>query len=161
MAAPVTLRPATPADEPFLFRVYASTREEELAPVPWTTEQKRAFLAQQFRAQSAYYREQYPAAAFDVILADGVPAGRLYVNRAAEEIRLIDIALLPEHRGAGVGGALLRELQDEARATRRRLTIHVEKMNPARRLYDRLGFRAVEDKGVYDFLEWRPEEPVS
>jgi ribosomal protein S18 acetylase RimI-like enzyme len=108
----------------------------------------------QFNAQSAHYRENYPGASFQIIERDGVAAGRLYVARWEKEIRIIDIALLPEHRGAGIGTKLLKELQKEARAARKKLSIHVEQFNPARRLYERLGFQQVEEKGVYLLMEW-------
>src|SRR5687768_9364265 len=101
MDASVTLRPVAPGDEPWLARIYASTREEELAQVAWEPGQREAFLAQQFAAQHQYYREVYPEADYRLILRDGHPAGRLYVNRGADEIRIVDIALLPEHRNAG------------------------------------------------------------
>jgi GNAT superfamily N-acetyltransferase len=143
-------------DREFLFRVYASTREEELALTDWSAEQKEAFLRQQFTAQDAYYRENYPGAEWSVVLRHGEPAGRLYVHRRPAEIRLMEIALLPAHRNARVGTALLAELMAEARATGKRLTIHVEVYNPAMRLYQRLGFRPVEDRGVYQLLEWTP-----
>src|SRR5262245_24950814 len=112
----------------------------------------------QFDAQHAYYKEHYDGASFDVILVGGQPAGRLYVARWTDEIRIIDIALLPEYCNRGIGSALLRQLQAEARAARKPLRIHVERFNPALRLYDdRLGFRRIEDKGVYLFMEWRPD----
>jgi ribosomal protein S18 acetylase RimI-like enzyme len=151
------LRAATPEDEQFLRAVYASTRAEELARVPWSDGQKRAFIDMQFAAQDAHYRRHYPTAQYLIIEVQDVPAGRLYVDRWEKEIRIVDIAMLPEHRRAGVGTKLLRELQDEARAARKALTIHVEKFNPALRLYQRLGFRQIEDKGVYLFLEWKAE----
>lgn len=151
------LRAATPADDAFLRRVYASTREEELAQVDWSDAQKRAFLGMQFDAQDHHYRTHFPGTRFDVIERDGVPIGRLYVQRAAD-IHILDISLLPEHRGAGAGGALLRELQGEAAASARRVTIHVERTNPALRLYERLGFRVeADDDAVYLFMAWRPE----
>jgi ribosomal protein S18 acetylase RimI-like enzyme len=149
------LRAATPEDEQFLRAVYAGTRTEELARVPWTDEQKRAFTEMQFAAQDAHYRRQYGTAQYSIIEVQGVSAGRLYVDRWEKEIRIIDIALLPEHRRAGIGTKLLRELQDEARTAGKALTIHVEKFNPALCLYQRLGFRQIEDKGVYLFLEWK------
>lgn len=152
------LRPATAADDAFLRRVYASTREQELARLDWSEAQKSAFLAMQFEAQDRHYREHYPDARFDVIERGGVPVGRLYVHRWAEEIRIIDIALLPEHRGAGMGGALLRALLAEASEHAKCVTIHVERENPARRLYERLGFRVEADDGaIYLFMAWRPE----
>jgi ribosomal protein S18 acetylase RimI-like enzyme len=135
--------------------VYASTRAEELAVTDWSEEQKTQFLRQQFTAQDAHYRAHYPSAEFSVIEREGLPIGRLYVDRWTKEIRIMDIALLPEHRGAGIGTTLLRELQEEARAAGKSLSIHVEKFNPALRLYERLGFRPIEDKEVYLLMEWR------
>jgi ribosomal protein S18 acetylase RimI-like enzyme len=147
-------RPATDADRAFLFEVYASTRAEELKLVPWTDAQKEAFVRQQFEAQDAYYREHYQDTTWEVVLADGVPAGRIYVARWPQEIRVIDIALLPAHRRLGLGTRLLTEVLEEARAARRPVRIHVEVMNPARALYERLGFRQVADQGVYVMMEW-------
>jgi ribosomal protein S18 acetylase RimI-like enzyme len=110
----------------------------------------------QFDAQDAWWHENYAEATFDVILADGEPAGRLYVHRGRSEIRIVDIALVPEHRGNGIGTRLLEELLAEGDAGGKSLTIHVERMNPALRLYERLGFSVAEDKGVYLFLERPP-----
>src|SRR6266436_5956800 len=137
------LRAATPEDEQFLRAVYAGTRAEELARVPWSEEQKRAFTNMQFAAQDADFRQHYPTAQYSIIEVQGVPAGRLYVDRCQKEIRIIDIALLPEHRRGGIGTKLLRELQDEARTAGKTLTIHVEKFNPALNLYRRLGFQQI------------------
>ncbi|HEX6700263.1 MAG TPA: GNAT family N-acetyltransferase [Gaiellaceae bacterium] len=150
------LRPVEPGDREFLYRVYASTREEELAVVPWDDAQKDAFLRAQFDAQDAWWRENYAKASFDVVIVDGERAGRLYVHRGSSDIRIVDIALLPEHRGGGVGSSLLRDLLAEADAAGKSVTIHVERMNPALRLYERLGFSLAEDKGVYLFLERKP-----
>ena len=124
--------------------------------MPWDDAQKAAFLRQQFDAQDAWWRENYADASFDVIVVDGEPAGRLYVHRGPSDIRIVDIALLPEHRGGGIGTSLLEELSAEADAAGKSLTIHVERMNPALRLYGRLGFSVAEDKGVYLFLERPP-----
>lgn len=145
----VTLRPITDADTPFLLRVYAGTRQEELALVPWTEEEKAAFLRQQFDAQHAWWREHYAGATFDVVEVDGAPAGRLYVHRGGSEIRIVDIALLPAHRGSGIGTRLLRRVLDEGDGAGKPVSIHVEIHNPARTLYDRLGFLPVEERGVY------------
>jgi ribosomal protein S18 acetylase RimI-like enzyme len=157
LAKSVTLRPITPEDKEFLHRVYRSTREDELAMVvDWTAEQKDAFVRQQFEAQHTWYHEHYVGADFQVILVDGEPAGRLYVHRREKEIRLMDITLLPGHRGSGLGTSLLSDLMAESQATGKPLTIHVEIYNPAMRLYQRLGFMTLEDRGVYHLLEWRP-----
>jgi ribosomal protein S18 acetylase RimI-like enzyme len=145
----VTLRPSGPRDRELLYRVYASTRAEELANVPWDDEAKDGFLRAQFDAQDRWWREHYAGASFDVVLVDGEPAGRLYVYANEDEIRIVDIALLPEHRGRGIGRTLLGEVLADGR----RVTIHVERMNPALRLYERLGFVLAEDRGVYLFLE--------
>ena len=124
--------------------------------MPWDDTQKAAFLRMQFDAQDAWWRENYAQARFDVILVDGEPAGRLYVHRGPSEIRIVDIALLPEYRGGGVGTRLLEDLLAEGDEDGKSLTIHVERMNPALRLYERLGFSVAEDKGVYLFLERPP-----
>lgn len=150
------LRPETAEDEGLSRAIYASTREEELARVPWSDEQKAAFVSMQFEAQRSYYREIYPDAAYDVVLVDGEEAGRLYVARLAGEIRVVDIALLPAYRGRGVGATLLTGILDEGRASGRTVVIHVEHENRARTLYDRLGFLPVEEVGVYTRMEWTP-----
>ena len=154
--ATIALRPVTEADRAFLLRVYASTRDEELRAVPWAPEAKEAFVAQQFLAQHEHYRATYPGASWDVIEVEGRPAGRLYVARWPGEIRVIDIALLPEARGRGVGTALLGDLLGEAAATGRKVSIHVELGNPARRLYERLGFRVAAGRGVHELMQWHP-----
>ncbi|GGI20997.1 GNAT family N-acetyltransferase [Bradyrhizobium guangdongense] len=142
-------------DLPFLARVYASTRTEELAPVPWSQAVKDAFLSQQFQAQHVHYQQHYPDADWLIIEHGGTDIGRLYVERWPSQYRIIDIALLPEHRGKGLGQALLRDLLDDAARARKDVSIHVEKFNPAMRLYRRLGFVIEEDKGVYDLMRWR------
>jgi ribosomal protein S18 acetylase RimI-like enzyme len=156
----LTYRPITDADAPFLYDVYASTRQEELAPLEWDEAQKTEFLQMQFRAQHAYYQEHYGGASFQVILWNGEPAGRLYVHRRSDEIRIIDVALLPPYRGRGIGSRILRELLIEGAALGLPVRIHVERQNPALRLYERLGFRLFEDRGVYLFLE-RPPGPLA
>lgn len=152
----LALRPVEPEDEAFLCLVYASTRAEELTLVDWTAEQKAAFVLMQFTAQSSYYREHYSEADFGIILYRGSPVGRLYVARGQEEIRIVDIALLPEHRNAGIGSALLKEILAEAERESKVVTIHVEQFNPALRLYQRLGFTKKADQGVYYLMEWLP-----
>ena len=141
-----------------LAQIYASTRREELAPIlDWSAQQKEAFLRNQFELQHKCYMEGYPNAAFDLVMAGEDVLGRLYVDRRADEIRVIDIALLPQYRGRGIGRAILESLLDEAasRDRGRVVRIHVEHMNPAMRLYVRLGFYEIEDKGIYKLMEWR------
>jgi ribosomal protein S18 acetylase RimI-like enzyme len=151
----VALRPAGPEDEAFLFRVYASGREEELASTVWDEAQKLAFLEMQYRAQSASYRANLTSW-YDVIVVDGRDAGRLLVDRGESSISVADIGLLPEYRGRGIGGALMREVLDEASRDRLPVRLYVEQFNPAFRLYQRLGFRPIGEHGVYVPMEWRP-----
>jgi ribosomal protein S18 acetylase RimI-like enzyme len=152
--ASIGLRPIDQEDQPFLLAVYASTRQQELTVLPWDDAQKAAFVRMQFEAQHAQYQEHYAGASFDIILLEDRPAGRFYVYRAADEIRIVDIALLPEHVNRGIGTALLKGLQAEAAAAGKPLRIHVERFNPALRLYERLGFRVIADRGIYLFMEW-------
>jgi RimJ/RimL family protein N-acetyltransferase len=151
----IRLRPITAADDAFLCALYGSTRTEELAPVPWSEEQKHAFLEMQFRAQSAHYATHYAGADFLIIELDGRPIGRLYIARWPDQIRIVDISLVPEQRGRGVGSGLLRQILDEGASSNRAVTIHVEDFNPAMRLYERLGFRPISSYGVYQLMEWR------
>ncbi len=152
------LRPETDADIPFLMQVYASTREEELAPVPWTEEQKQGFLAYQFQLQRHHYRTYFADTAFDVLEQNGVPAGRLYLQGRQTQLHIIDIALLPQWRRRGVGTAILQALQAAARPQNKGVGIMVEKFNPALNLYRRLGFTALADRDdVYLEMEWRPD----
>jgi ribosomal protein S18 acetylase RimI-like enzyme len=151
-AAGLTLRPMVEADLPFICSLYSSTRASELAPVPWPPEHKAAFLEMQFRAQHAHYERHYPDAERLVILRAGERIGRLYVDRWAREHRIVDIAFLTEHCGRGLGSALLSDVLEEAARVDKYVSIHVEKHNPAMRLYRRLGFVAIEDKGVYDLM---------
>jgi ribosomal protein S18 acetylase RimI-like enzyme len=143
------LRPVADGDRPFLVGLYGSVREPELAHVPWDDTAKRAFVEQQFTAQDAHYRSNYPGATLDVVEVDGEPAGRLYVHRGPSDIRIMDIALAPAFRGRGIGTTLLHALVEEAAASGRKLSIHVEMNNPARRLYERLGFEPAGEHGVY------------
>lgn len=152
----VTLRPAGPEDRAFLLAVYASTREQELSQVEWAPGQREAFVEMQFAAQDAQYRQHNPHGSFDVIEVDGTPAGRLYVDRRPGDLRIVDISLLPQFRGLGVGGWLLARLMDAAAAESRIVSIHVEIHNPAAALYARLGFEVVAERGVYRRMEWSP-----
>lgn len=161
MTPPVTLRTATVEDTEFLASVYAGTRMDELAVTDWSPERKNQFCRMQFEAQDAHYRQHYQTAEYFIIETRESPVGRLYVDRWTREIRIMDIAILPEHRGRGIGTRLLGELQHEATSCGKSLTIHVERMNPALRLYQRLGFTMIEDKGVYLLMEWKPAACVT
>jgi ribosomal protein S18 acetylase RimI-like enzyme len=157
-AAPfgIGYRPQTDEDLPFMAALYAAGRAEELAPVPWPQEAKDAFLAQQFEAQHRNYQGHFTGAEWLVIERAGAPIGRLYLVEWPSEFRVIEIGLTPGCRGSGIGGAILRDVQAMGAAAGKPVSMHVEKMNPARRLYDRLGFAFREDKGIYELIEWRP-----
>ncbi|HKE12142.1 MAG TPA: GNAT family N-acetyltransferase [Myxococcota bacterium] len=150
------LRPGRIDDALFLRRLYASTREDELSALAWAPTQIETFLQLQLEAQERHYHAHYPHAQFDVIEREGTPVGRLVVDRSGSAIHVVDIALLPAQRGAGLGGALLRELQEEAAAQGRAVMLRVARTNPALRLYGRLGFRVVQEDEIYMGLEWHP-----
>jgi ribosomal protein S18 acetylase RimI-like enzyme len=163
MAVPelATLRASSGRDREFFYRVYAATRTEELSRVPWSAEEKERFLRQQFEAQDHSYRNNYPGAEFLVIAVGGKDAGRLYVHRLPDEIRIMDIALLPEFRRRGIGTQLLQQILWEGEMSSRSVTIHVEVFNPAMRLYERLGFSKAGENDVYWLMEWRPRPQSS
>lgn len=152
----VTLRQAVAGDDEFLFAVYSGTRTDELAQVDWDDRQKEDFLRMQFKAQSQHYTTQYPDAEFQIILIDDEPAGRLYVHRRPNEIRVMDIALLAAFQRQGVGTVLMRDLLSESDQSDRPVTVHVETFNPALRWYEQLGFEAVASNGVYQLMERLP-----
>jgi ribosomal protein S18 acetylase RimI-like enzyme len=142
----------------FLLALYGTTREEELKQVDWTPEQKAAFVRHQFEAQHRHWQENYTATRWELIVCDGEPIGRLYVARWPEDIRIVNITLVPDRRGTGIGTRLIRDLFVEGDATGRKVSIHVEMYNPARRLYERLGFVQAGEHGVYLRME-RPPAP--
>jgi len=146
--ARIDLRPAGTEDEELLFRVFYHTRVDEFRPAGWEEARLNGFLRDQAQLQHAYYHSVFPEAAFDVVEVDGAPAGRLYVDRTGDSIHIIDIALLPEYRGRGVGGELVRRLIQEADADGRSISLMVESSNPALRLYQRLGFVAGPIQGI-------------
>jgi ribosomal protein S18 acetylase RimI-like enzyme len=150
----IAYRPASDEDLPFFAALYASTRAEELAATGWPVEAQHAFLLQQHEAQHSHYRRVYADAERLVIERGGEMLGRLYLAEWASEIRIVDISLMPACRRQGVGEAILRDVQDDAASRGKAVSIHVEKNNPARRLYARLGFRIIEDKGIYDLMSW-------
>jgi len=151
----------TEKDKPFLEKLYASTRWEELQPVPWTDEEKLNFLKFQFEAQHDHYMKYFTDANFDLILHKKKPIGRLYLDRREDEIRIVDIALLPEYRNKGIGSKLLHDVMAEAQSKDILVRIHVEHNNPAMALYERLGFKKVNEEGVYWLMEWHAETVTS
>jgi ribosomal protein S18 acetylase RimI-like enzyme len=153
---PITLRDVLPEDESFLFEVYASTRAQEMAFVPWDDEQRKSFLTMQFVGQHSYYREQFPDANYSVILRDDSPVGRFYVLREKREIRILDITVLPEHRNEGIGTSLMQDLLAEAAQAEKKVQIYVETFNPSLRFFERLGFKSIAEEGINFLMEWCP-----
>ncbi len=151
----MTLRPVTGHDRPFLLRVYEGTRDD-VSALPWPEQQRREFVAMQFAAQEADYGTRFPDAEHSVVLVDGVPHGRIWIDRNAAEIRLLDVALLPERRNRGTGRVLLERLIAEAQSAGKPLRHSVYKSNTgALRFYERLGFEVVETFEMYVLMEWR------
>ena len=152
------LRPAASQDGPFLLSLFASTRADELALIDGDEKQKEAFLTLQFNAQSWQYDTSYPKANHSIVLWDDVPIGRLLLNKGESEYTLIDIALLRAHRGAGIGTSLLRSLLFEAAEAAKPVRLSVWHSNPAKRLYERMGFLAENESGVYCEMRWNPTQ---
>ncbi len=150
----LSLRREVETDVDFLRRLYISLRWDELVNVEWPKDQKIAFLESQFDSQRIHYGKYYSQGDFAIIERHGEAIGRLYLFRSPSEIRIVDIGLLPEWRGQGLGTLLLNSVLAEGQAAGRKVSINVEVFNPARRLYDRLGFREVEQSGPYWLMEW-------
>ena len=155
--ATLKLRPVTLEDDPFLLSVYLSTRSDELAQVEWDPGQQEAFIKWQFEMQRREYDARFPDAEYDVIEIDDQPAGRIWIGRTGEQIRLLDIALLPEFQNRGAGALLVRGLIDEARAANKRLSHALFVLNnDAGRFYENLGFVVTEDLGGgYKNMVWQ------
>ena len=152
----IQLRTAGAADEAFLLNLFATTRETELGALNLDDRQKKLFIAMQFNAQKTQYATIYPKADSKVILSNNDPVGRLIVDRAEREFTLVDISLLPTHRGKGVGGQLIKNLLRDAAAQEKAVRLSVWQTNPAKKLYERLGFATVDDAGVYCEMCWTP-----
>lgn len=153
----ITLRPATDADYYFMRLLYGATREEEMKQFPFDEDQKKAFLDQQFGAQYQHYELHYPTCERNIVEKNGKRIGRLWLDEWRDQIRLVDIALMPEWRGSGIGTTLLRGVLDRGAKAGKPVTIHVESYNPALRLYERLGFEKVDTNGVYYLMKWTPQ----
>ena len=152
------LRPVADGDTDALLAVYADSRASELSAVPWPEVQKQSFVRFQYAAQVAHYRREYPDALHQAIVCDDRVVGRLYVDRRAAEIRILDVALLEDYRGIGIGGAVVRALQTEARSFRSTVSVHVDAVEPSVSVFEHLGFVCAEDNGVTRLMVWTPSE---
>jgi ribosomal protein S18 acetylase RimI-like enzyme len=152
-----TLRPVRTEDQEFLFKLYASIRAQEFAGLGWPAAQLEAFLRMQFMAQQRSYESLYEQCENQIVELNGAPIGQMKVNRGKDSALLVDISLLPEHRGQGLGGALLRELIQKCAQDGALLKLQVLQTNPAQRLYERLGFIRTGEDQMYIQMERRPE----
>lgn len=155
LPAGVGLRPLTDDDHAFMATLYALNRQAEMANFPFNEQQKALFLQRQFEAQSRHYFDHYPRGRFALIEQQGTPIGRLLVAELSDQLRLVDIALLPSHQRLGIGGALIRQLQVEATAKGVPIQLHVDPASPARALYERLGFMAGAGDDLYLAMTWK------
>jgi ribosomal protein S18 acetylase RimI-like enzyme len=154
----MTLRPVTDADEEFLLSIYAGTRADELAQAKWESGQQEAFVKWQFDLQRREYDARFPDAEYYVIMIDDSSAGRIWIGRDDQQVRLLDIAILPEFQNRGAGTMLLRWLIDESKRVGKALRHMVFVLNnDAHRFYERLGFVVIEEFGAYKHMEWRAE----
>ena len=152
----ITFREATDADYDFLRRLYHAGRDEEMKQFPLGDTEKIIFLNNQFAAQHQHYTIHYPTCERNIVEIDGQPAGRLWVDEWKDQIRLVDIALMPRYRASGIGTRLVQGVLERGAAAGKPVTIHVEAFNPALRLYQRLGFQQVDSSGVYYLMKWTP-----
>lgn len=157
----ITFKAMSDDDMAFLSDLYRTTRWEEVQQAPWDDDERTAFLHQQFIAQHKHYKTHYPNAEKLLIIKNGERIGRIYVDRDAVSICLIDVALLPAYKHRGIGTQLLKELLTEAQEQQKKVVIHVENFNPAYAWYVKHGFKQIEDKGVYQYMEWYPKTTAS
>jgi len=149
-----SFRSITDENLSFLKTLYGTTRAAEMAMVPWSDQEKSSFIDMQFNAQHSFYQEQFKQAEFNIVSKNDIDIGRLYTDHRKDEVRIIDIALLPAYQRMGIGKKLLLSVMNTAQQHSLPVTIHVEKNNPAMSLYQRLGFKIIEDQGVYDLMQW-------
>lgn len=150
--------PVSDSDYSVLFEIYASSRTEEMKFVPWTDEQKTAFLQSQFQAQQSHYLSTNPNGSFNIIKIEDQTAGRLYTSEFGGEIRIMDITLLPQFRNQGIGTQLISGILEIGVRKQKPVTICLETYNPSQNLFSRLGFNRVSDDGVYCLWERSAEE---
>jgi GNAT superfamily N-acetyltransferase len=154
----LSLRLVTEADKEFLLELYQSSRGDDLRQLGWDEDRVSEFLSFQHDAQELFYQTDHEQASDEIVLVAGQPAGRLIVEQRENEIRCIEIALLPAHRGAGAGTRMLRELQAQARQTNKPLRLQVIRFNRAITLFERLGFERTSETGTHFQMEWRPSD---
>jgi ribosomal protein S18 acetylase RimI-like enzyme len=156
----IRLDPIAPSDEPFLYQTFASTRSDEMALTGWNAQQQELFLRMQYDAQRTSYRMQMPDAEYWLIRRDEMAAGRLILHRTSEKIHVVDIALIPDFRGLGIGSELMQAIMQEASLAGKSIGLHVERFNPALRWYEQLGFTVIGSGPIYLEMVWRPQSEI-
>ena len=155
-SASISFRPVTVQDRDLLLRLYASTRERELALVPWDAGQKALFLQHQFASQDQHYGAYFPDADYSIVVHNGKDAGRIFVTRDEAHIHVLEFTILPEHRGAGVGTEIVRRLQEEARSKALPLTTYLDQFSDSQAWLERRGFTRMADEGIHYKMQWTP-----
>lgn len=151
----VSLVATSATDRDFIFRLFSLLKIDELQAWAWDEHMRETMLRMQFDAHERHFRTNFPGADDAVVRQGELPIGRLIVLRNAEALHLADVSLLSEFRGKGIGSHLIGKLQDEATAAGVPLRLNCFVGNPARRLYQRLGFCVVADQGSHLAMEWR------
>ena len=156
----ITFRAITEANRLFLVQLYKSSRGDDLRGLGWDEDRIREFLEMQYAAYGNFYRNDFPNSSDEVVLGDAKPIGRLIIDRRADEIRLVDIALLPAHQNRGFGSQIIRGLQAEAATQHKPLRLHIIRFNRAVGLFERLGFVRASETGTHFQMEWLSEAPA-
>ena len=150
----IHLRPASATDDNFFLQLYQSSRGDDLRGLDWDEDRISEFLAMQYEAQKNFHATDFPNASDEVVLIDATPIGRLMVDRRADEIRLVEVALLPEFRNRGLGSEIIRNLQKDAGFQGKPLRLQVIRFSRAVGLFDRLGFTRTSETGTHLQMEW-------
>jgi GNAT superfamily N-acetyltransferase len=153
----ITLRPAVEEDQDFLLTLFKSSRGDDLRGLGWEEERIGEFLELQYEAHQNFLNADHPTLDDQIVLADGTPVGRLAIEQRPNEIRVVDMSLLPDYRNSGTGALLIQELQTQAAAAKRPLRCQVIRFNRAVVLFERLGFRRTSETGSHFQMEWMPE----
>ena len=156
MLSTIDFRIIEDSDDSFLRQVYVHSRDREFQYSLWTAEQKSSFLDSQFNLQNHHYKVSNPGAASHIITLGGQNIGRLIVDRTGDDMKIMDLQILPAFRGQGIGTSILKALINEAATSNTSARLHVEHENiEAQKLYYRLGFRQMDTSGPYIEMQWK------
>jgi ribosomal protein S18 acetylase RimI-like enzyme len=156
----LTFKNIVSQDDDFLFNLYANIRKAEFLDLGWQEEQLEAFLRMQYEAQKKSYLLQFPSATYEMVMINDVRIGRIITCLTDSTIDIVDISLLSEYRNRGIGTNMIEMEKKKALATNKCIRLHVLQSNPARRLYERLGFHIKDEPFPYYKMEWVPKRGV-